>query len=98
VSAPIAWIQPEDNGGCPITNYSILRSVGDLPFEAVHVAEMNDSANVRRFTVTELAGASAGSIVKFKIQATNNGGYTNISHKSLSVVIADVPQTPQTSP
>jgi hypothetical protein len=48
--------------------------------------------------VTELGLINPGDEVQFKIEVTNLGGYTNTSHKSLKVIVADVPDTPTSSP
>jgi hypothetical protein len=39
---PIMWQAPEDDGGCPITSYAILRDGGPSSpsFQEVHNAEV----------------------------------------------------------
>lgn len=79
-----------------MTSYAILRNSGEsTPFVQVH-AETMSLPSLRSFTVTDLP--AVGTVVQFKIEATNRGGFSNTSYETLTVVIADVPATPIDAP
>ena len=95
-SVSISWTQPTDDGGCPITSYSILRDGGpsDDAFVEVHGGVVNDNPQLYSYTVTDLPPDILGLQVRFKIRATNQRGAGGTSQDVLAVIIADVPDTP----
>lgn len=48
--------------------------------------------------VTDLPAGVLGEPIKFRVEATNLGGYYNISYEHLEVIVADVPSTPTQGP
>ncbi len=72
-SIGIKWTSPADDGGCPITSYSILRDGGpaDPVFVEVHSADVNNKPTLQSFVVTDLPPLIVGQPLKFKVQATN---------------------------
>lgn len=57
----------------------------------VHSEDVENNTNLRNFIVTDLGLINPGDEVKFKIQVTNLGGYSNTSLNFLKVIAADVP-------
>jgi len=64
----------------------------------IHDDEVANKPSLRSFVVTDLPQNILGEIVRFKIQVTNQGGYSASSCEFLSVVIADIPATPTNGP
>jgi hypothetical protein len=97
-SVVLAWSAPEDDGGCSLTGYAILAGDEDVAtaegvtYAEVHSAAVGGDPAMSTFTVTELPGtASAGSNLRFKLMAFNEGGFSVTSTQSLRVVLASVP-------
>ena len=100
-SVEIAWTAPEDDGGCALTGYAIL--VGDeasatadgVSYVEVHAADVRNKPSLNRYAVTALpAPIAAGTTLRFKVTAFNEGGpsgFSTTSSRSLRVVLASVP-------
>jgi hypothetical protein len=100
----VQWTPPDDDGGCSITGYAILAGDEDqassdgVTYSEVHSADVRDIPTLSTFTVTELPGtAAAGSNLRFKIMAFNEGGFSLTSTQSLRVVLASVPDQPSSA-
>ena len=64
----------------------------------VHAAQIGNNPRLHEFTVTDLPADSLGQHVHFKLQVRTNGGYSAISTKHSSVLVADTPSTPLKGP
>ncbi len=80
-SATIGWTPPANNGGSPITGYTVTSSRGDL---------LTVAGNV---TSTPMMGLTAGLSYTFSVAATNAIG-TGPSATSNQVVVLGPPQPP----
>lgn len=98
-SVELKWNAPHDDGGCPITSYSILRDGGplDATLIEVHATDINNDPSLQSFTVTDLPASIVGQKVSFTLRAHNLGGFSSTS-LATSVVIADVPGKPLAGP
>jgi hypothetical protein len=94
-SIKVSWHCPLDDGGCPITSYSILRDggPGDATMVEVHAADVNNQPTLTSFSVSDLPAGSVGLPVKFSIRALNLGGFS-ITSIATTAIIADVPEKP----
>ena len=100
-SVELAWTAPEDDGGCTLTGYALLAGDEDaataqgVSYAEVHSSAVGGDPTIGTFTVTELPpSASAGSNLRFKLMAFNEGGFSVTSTQSLRVVLASVPDQP----
>lgn len=82
-SVSISWSAPVDDGGCALTGYAVLvgdedvATSGGVTYSEVHSAEVRDDPSMSTFTVSEIPGtASAGSNLRFKLMAFNEGGFS----------------------
>lgn len=99
----LAWSAPADDGGCTLTGYAILAgdedvaTAGGVTYAEVHSTGVRGDPTMSAFSVTELpATASAGSNLRFRLMAFNEGGFSVTSTQSLRVVLASVPDQPTT--
>lgn len=94
-SVTLYWTSPQDDGGCSVTSYAILRDggPGDSTFVEVHGTSVNNDPTMHTFTVTDLPAGMIGLPVNFKVRASNLGGFSTTSPSS-SAIIADVPAKP----
>ena len=76
----IGWTQPSDNGGCPITGYSVFRDDaqgGDVTTEVNTVNDPTILTNpvLRSFTITNFEPSSDFMIYRVSVRAHNREGY-----------------------
>lgn len=81
----IGWYQPEDNGGCPITGYSIYRDDalgGDVTTEVNTVDDPALTGNpvLRQATITSFEADSAGMTYRVMVRVHNREGYYDSSY------------------
>jgi hypothetical protein len=84
----IAWSTP-DNGGTPITTYSILSDSASNG--ATFTTLVASTGVVNSLTIT---GLTADSVYQFKVQATNVIGLGDLSAASAGIRAAAVPYAP----
>ena len=97
-SVELFWTAPDDDGGCPLTGYSILRDDGNGgPYIEVHAVSVTNRPSLNTFTVTDLPATPLGLSIRFKKVAYNKGAHS-VTSSSRTVVIASVPLTPLTGP
>ena len=99
-SVTIQWTEPTNNGGCPITSYSLLRDGGpaDETFTEVHAAAVNGNPTLSEFTITDLPADIVGSDLRIRMHATNLASLTTTSEEVLVVIVADKPSAPTNGP
>lgn len=71
----ISWLDPQDNGGCPISGFEIWRDDslgGNLVL--VH-PEMNNLPEINVFNITDLPSSSLGNTLRIQLKAKNSAGY-----------------------
>lgn len=68
-SVTVKWSQPSNDGGCPVTSYSLLRDGGpnDETFVEVHSADVNEKPGLEEFTITDLPIDIIGSSLRIKV-------------------------------
>jgi hypothetical protein len=93
----MSWAAPTILGGCPITDYELLRDDGegsdvDIPIETASVASRPD---LYEYTVV-LDSSFTGKYINVKVTAINAMG--SITSKSTLLVLADVPSKPFPAP
>jgi len=97
-SVELFWAQPSDDGGCPLSGYSILRDDGlGGSFTEVHVAAVNNLPSLDTYIVTDLTASPVGKRFRFRMVAYNIGG-KSVTSSSLRVTIASTPSTPLLPP
>lgn len=96
VTAMLRWVQPND-GGCPITTFSIYSDLGNQLAGFVNNLEplsVNNQPYLFAYTFT-FASNYTGQTMRFKLVATNEIGQT-YSENFLQIQLAGVPSTPTT--
>jgi hypothetical protein len=78
-SAAVRWTAPADDGGAPVTHYTVTASPGDATAETSHGTEAT------------VSGLSGGVAYTFTVTASNSGGTSQPSLPSAPVVVADRP-------
>jgi hypothetical protein len=78
----IGWTKPLEDGGCPITGYSVYRddaNGGDVTTEVNQVDDPNIILNpvLREATITNFEANSAGSIYRVMVRVNNREGYAD---------------------
>lgn len=87
----IGWLSPLENGGCPITGYSIYRD--DANGSAVDIetnVEISGDPTRRSITMTEFEADSTGKTFRVKVRAHNREGF--IDSPYLSVINMGFPK------
>ena len=84
----IQWKEPWDNGGCPITSYSIERNAGDnnVVFTSVFTST---NPSLWLYNITTFPASSEGKIFLVRIVAHNAEYSTSSSIESMK--LAGVP-------
>jgi len=80
-SASVSWSAPADNGGSPITSYTVIASIGGF------------SATTSNTTAI-VTGLTNGTAYTFTVTATNAFGTSSSSGTSNSVTPASIPDAP----
>lgn len=96
-TAYLRWTQPKD-GGCPVTSFNVFSDLGNLAAGFVNNLEPASVQNrpyLFEHTFT-FDAALTGTLLRFKLQATNEIGAT-ISEDYLQILLAGVPPKPQSS-
>jgi hypothetical protein len=95
-SISIEWSEPVSNG-CPIRGFSILRDTGNNDDLTVTVDPeiVSNKPSLREYEITGLT--AVGQTYRFKVRTYNHAGYSD-SYNYLSVVLANEPDYPSSSP
>jgi hypothetical protein len=97
-SVELYWMEPYDDGGCPLYGYSILRDDGaGGSFVEVHATDVNGKPSLNTYTVTDLPTSTSILTVKFKIKAINKA-MLSVTSKPRSIVLASPPSAPLSAP
>jgi|LauGreDrversion4_2_1035121.scaffolds.fasta_scaffold900807_2 hypothetical protein len=96
----LKWTEPQDNGGCPILGYYLMRDDGISGNPSIEVNSAND-INIRNIPTLRdvnvvLDVATKGSMYTFKLFVSNREGTTSSSE--ISFLYASNPETPTNSP
>lgn len=94
-SIEIRWSEPQDDGGCPITEYKIFRNDG--------VQVMTDQSAglpyLNQIVVTEFPHNSVGQRFSFTVKVFTDYAIEGIqSDESESIILADLPDRPVSAP
>ena len=97
----LAWSEPLENGGCPISGFAIYRddSFGsdvDTEVNADNDASIRDNPILRQASVTNFPENTVGRYFRYKIEAFNREGSTDSSYVTL--LNAGPPLAPTTAP
>ena len=82
-SVTLAWNDPIDKGGCPITGYAIFRDEGDGVSEVTTEVNTDNDPQIRndptlkQSTVTFFPAATVGNRFRYKMQVFNREGYSD---------------------
>lgn len=82
-TATVSWLAPEDDGGSPVTSYTVTSSPGGL------TATVNGDT-----TSAVISGLTLGTSYTFTVAATNSAGDGLPSAPSNALVAATVPDAP----
>ena len=93
----MTWSQPKHLGGCPITNYVLLRDDGDGGDVNIQIDPQGVASRSKPFEYTvTFDSAYTGKFVNVKVQAFNALGST--TSRSTLLVLASVPDKPSPAP
>jgi hypothetical protein len=89
----LRWIQPANDGGCPITSFAVISDLGSASYGSdLETASVANKPHLFEheftFTVTQTSKS-----LGFKLKATNVMG-TTTSESYLKVLVASAPPTP----
>lgn len=91
-SVELGWRQPSDDGGCPISSYTIKQDDGNTgPFTDL-------VTNISPSTFSHLinSGLTSGDVYRFQVIAINSAGPT--TGNTVQTIVADVPADPTDAP
>lgn len=88
----VSWAAPGDNGGTPITSYTVERAT-DAGFTANFVSTPGITG-----TSTTLTGLAWGTSYWFRVKATNNVGTSALSGATNTTTGITVPDAPPSAP
>lgn len=90
----LAWTEPLDDGGCPITGYAVFRDEGDSSTPSVEVdASIRGVPTLRQLNATNLPSGKEGEYVRFSVTAFNREGFAN-STRYTAIMFASEPAAP----
>ena len=97
----LAWNEPQDDGGCPLTGFAIYRDDGEGGEVVTEVNTDNDSEIrnnpiLRQATITNFPAGSVGQYFRYKMVAFNREGSTDSA--LVTVLNAGPPNTPSSAP
>ena len=99
-SVTVTWMQPANDGGCPITSYALYRDGGpsEDQFTEIHPAEVNNNPALNQFTITDLPAGILGEKLRIKVKVSNLAGLSHSSEQVLVVIVCDKPSAPTSGP
>ena len=97
----LQWVQPEDNGGCPVLGYAIYRDDGargsiNVEINTVGDTNVRQKPSLRQVTVNNFPSGSTGLTYAYQVKVFNVVG-SSLS-ETASFALASIPPSPQTAP
>lgn len=97
-SLTLQWTAPEDDGGCPVTEYALYRDDGtgtSAPVDTlVGASDFSGQPSLREYTIT-FSSSDTGSSFKFQLTAT---AVSTVTSEVATFVVAATPDTPTSAP
>jgi hypothetical protein len=92
----LAWVEPGDNGNCPIIGYQLLIDDGSSGSPDTLVGNMLTDVPTLRSTIVTMDTALLGTTFAFKLVASNRQG--SLESATVSYLFAVAPDKPPSGP